>query len=243
VTSNDPKDQKDVEKNVKDAPEEPVKEEELSEEDRKLKEDLEVAVQRVCDPTEADGVKKLALELLRREIRTSTSSMTSVPKPLKFLRPSYDVLKASFETFPRGEIKTDLADVIAVLAMTMAKEGSRESLKYKLLGNSTDLGSWGHEFVRSLAGEVGEEYNSRITAEDAVDPDVSDLMAIVDAIVPFHMKHNAEPEAIDILVEVQQLDKLLSSARDRREELPASLSLPVGVLGLHVGSGRFGDAY
>jgi 26S proteasome regulatory subunit N1 len=40
---------------------------------------------------------------------------------------------------------------------------------------------------------------------------VDDLMAIVDAIVPFHMKHNAEPEAIDILVEVQKLDKLLES--------------------------------
>ncbi|KAJ0404772.1 hypothetical protein P43SY_005596 [Pythium insidiosum] len=211
VTSTDPKGKNDAEKQAKDVPEELVKDEELSDEDRKLKEDLEVAVQRVCEPSESEGVKKLALELLRREIRTSTSSMTSVPKPLKFLRPSYEALKAAFETFAQGEIKTDLADVIAVLAMTMAKEGSRESLKYKLLGNSTDLGSWGHEFVRSLAGEVGEEYNSRITAENAVDPDVSDLMAIVDAIVPFHMKHNAEPEAIDILVEVQQLGKLLSS--------------------------------
>lgn len=95
--------------------------------------------------------------------------------------------------------------------MTMAKEGSRESLKFKLLGNSTDLGSWGHEFVRSLAGEVGEEYNARVTAEGQEDPDVSDLLAIVDAIVPFHMQHNAEPEAIDILIEVQQLSKLLES--------------------------------
>lgn len=68
-----------------------------SEEDRKLKEELEVAVKVVCDATEADGVKKSALELLRREIRTATSSMTSVPKPLKFLRPSYDALKTAFE--------------------------------------------------------------------------------------------------------------------------------------------------
>lgn len=68
-----------------------------SEEDRKLKEDLDVAVKCVCDVAEADGVKMTALELLRREIRTATSSMTSVPKPLKFLRPSYDALKAAFE--------------------------------------------------------------------------------------------------------------------------------------------------
>jgi 26S proteasome regulatory subunit N1 len=110
-----------------------------------------------------------------------------------------------------SEIKTDLADILAVLAMTMGKDGSRESLKFKLLGNSTDLGSWGHDFVRSLAGEVGEEYNARITFQVDTSPDVSDLLAIVDAIVPFHMKHNAEPEAIDILIEVQQLSKLLDS--------------------------------
>ncbi|GMF59429.1 unnamed protein product [Phytophthora fragariaefolia] len=183
----------------------------ILDEDRKLKEDLETAVARVCDRQEALGVKQLALELLRREIRSATSSMTSVPKPLKFLRPSYDHLKAAYEALAAGDTQKLMADVLAVLAMTMAKEGSRESLRFKLLGNSTDLGSWGHEFVRSLAGEVGEEYNARVTAEDAVDPDVRDLLEIVDAIVPFHMQHNAEPEAIDILIEVQQLSKLLDS--------------------------------
>jgi 26S proteasome regulatory subunit N1 len=75
-----------------------------SEEDRKLKEDLDLAVTRVCDATEEAGVKTLALEVLRREIRTSTSSMTSVPKPLKFLRPSYVPLKEAFEVM--AHIKT-----------------------------------------------------------------------------------------------------------------------------------------
>ena len=30
-----------------------------------------------------------------------------------------------------------------------------------MAGEPGDLGSWGHEFVRSLAGEVGQEYNAR----------------------------------------------------------------------------------
>jgi Holliday junction resolvasome RuvABC DNA-binding subunit len=38
---------------------------------------------------------------------------------------------------------------------------------------------------------------------------VSDLMVLVDEIVPFHLQHNAEAEAVDLLVEVQQLPKLL----------------------------------
>ena len=41
----------------------------------------------------------------RQEIRTSTSSMTSVPKPLKFLRPHYGTLKAYYETMTDSELK------------------------------------------------------------------------------------------------------------------------------------------
>lgn len=43
--------------------------------------------------------------LCRHEIRTSTSSMTSVPKPLKFLRPHYGTLKAFYEAMPESDLK------------------------------------------------------------------------------------------------------------------------------------------
>jgi hypothetical protein len=33
---------------------------------------------------------------------------------------------------------------------------------------------------------------------------VDDLMDLVKQIVPFHVKHNAEPEAVDLLMEVQK---------------------------------------
>jgi 26S proteasome regulatory subunit N1 len=46
-----------------------------------------------------------ALETLRTLIRTSTSSMTSVPKPLKFLRPHYPDLQALYEKWPPSEDK------------------------------------------------------------------------------------------------------------------------------------------
>lgn len=59
-----------------------------SEEDQQLKAELEMLVERL---KESDtGLYQPALESLRALIRTSTSSMTSVPKPLKFLRPHYD---------------------------------------------------------------------------------------------------------------------------------------------------------
>jgi 26S proteasome regulatory subunit N1 len=44
-----------------------------------------------------ESLYKAALEQLRKTIRESTSSMTSVPKPLKFLMPHYAALKAIHE--------------------------------------------------------------------------------------------------------------------------------------------------
>lgn len=78
-------------------------EEDLSEEDAALKEQLELLVERVQD-TDA-GVQKLALDTIRSEIRSATSSMTSVPKPLKFLRPHYGTLKEFFARMPVGDNK------------------------------------------------------------------------------------------------------------------------------------------
>ncbi|KAK4749802.1 hypothetical protein SAY87_027251 [Trapa incisa] len=178
------------------------KDEDLSEEDLALKQQLELYVERVQDPN--PGLQKAALESMRHEIRSSTSSMTSVPKPLKFLRPHYGTLKAYYETMAESDLKKYLADILSVLALTMSAEGERESLKYRLLGSEGDIGSWGHEYVRNLAGEIAQEYSKRQGEETPFD----DLVVLVQQIVAFHMKHNAEPEAVDLLMEVECLDML-----------------------------------
>lgn len=64
-----------------------IVQDELSPEDKALLEGLELAVARTRD--ENPAIISNALEHLRKEIRSSTTSMTSVPKPLKFLRPHY----------------------------------------------------------------------------------------------------------------------------------------------------------
>jgi len=222
----------------------------LSEEDRELKERLETCVETVAnnakDPAVTTVLRLQALNIMVTELRTATSSMTSVPKPLKFLRPQFPILKAAFQKLPKeptdGEmlqLRARLADVLAVLAMTLAptEESPRESLQFKLSamldhgkykdqtsktemqvddekkGDEDDnLGSWGHEFVRSLAGEIGQEYNARVV-NDGADPEsdepFEDLLKMVRSIVPFHVSHNAEAEAVDLLIEVQRLQYLL----------------------------------
>lgn len=74
-----------------------------TEEDQKKKEDLELMVERVksSDPE----IARNALELLKTEIRSSTSSMTAVPKPLKFLRTHRNTLVETHAAMAPGANK------------------------------------------------------------------------------------------------------------------------------------------
>lgn len=60
-----------------------------------MKEKLELLVERLTDRDVAQRVN--ALDQLKLEISGATSTMTSVPKPLKFLSPIYATVKAAVE--------------------------------------------------------------------------------------------------------------------------------------------------
>jgi 26S proteasome regulatory subunit N1 len=75
-----------------------------------LKDALDLLVERSQDPDE--GIQRTALENLKKEIRSATSSMTSVPKPLKFLRPHYENLKKFHEQMREAENKVCNTDNI-----------------------------------------------------------------------------------------------------------------------------------
>ena len=142
-------------------------------------------------------------------IRASTTSMTSVPKPLKFMNPHYDTMKTVYEKIPKSHVaKIKCADVVSVLAMTMSEE--RECLKYKMEGNTSteEIELWGHEYVRHLSGEVVNEYNNLSEEEENFENNKASLVELAKKIVPSQMKHNTEAEACDLLMEVEQLDLL-----------------------------------
>uniref|UniRef100_A0A7S4T185 Uncharacterized protein n=1 Tax=Alexandrium monilatum TaxID=311494 RepID=A0A7S4T185_9DINO len=192
------------EKEKKDKKKDKDKKEELSEEDRQKKEELELLVQRAQDPDV--GVAKLALETMVTELKTSTSSMTSVPKPLKFLRPHYPALTEHYAKMPESSLKSFFADILSILSTTMQKEGSRQSLKYRLNGTKEGLTGWGHEYIRNLSGEIAEEFRERTEKEQ----DVKELLDLVEEIVPFNMAHNAECDAVDLLCEVDRVQSIVT---------------------------------
>lgn len=130
--------------------------------------------------------------------------MTSVPKPLKFMRPHYDTMKTVYEKITDEKTKELCSDVISVLAMSMGE--GRECLKYRLTGSALEIGEWGHEYVRHLSGEIAGEWD-QITGDDA-EAIRKKLVDLAREIVPYNMAHNAEAEACDLLMEIERLDLL-----------------------------------
>lgn len=176
--------------------------EELSEEDQQLKSELDMLVERLTEPD--TSLYKAALEAIKDSIKTSTSSMTAVPKPLKFLRPHYEPMTKLYEQWPAGEDKTSLADVLSVIGMTFSDEDRQDTLKYRLLAPTSDIGSWGHEYTRHLALEIGEVYTKRVT-EDEPYQDLIDLALVL---VPLFLKSNAEADAVDLMSELEIIEDI-----------------------------------
>lgn len=174
-------------------------EEELSEEDRQLKESLEGLVEKLnlADSSEYED----ALEKLKTYLRESTSSMTAIPKPLVFLQPHYALLKEAYDRWDQPQLKSKFADVLSLLGSSNEKMAA---LKYRLLSSEPGVVEWGHEYVRHLALEIGEEYGSRLEQEQKTD----DLMDLALQIVPFFLEHNGEADAVDLLLEVEGVSRL-----------------------------------
>ena len=108
----------------------------MSDEDKELKERLDTCVSTLINKEKeasvTTSIRSNALDVIVTELRSATASMTSVPKPLKFLRPHFAALKEVYTEVEKPgvnldvqmlELRARLADVLAVLAMTMGKPG------------------------------------------------------------------------------------------------------------------------
>lgn len=220
VTQQSAKDQK----NNKKQKSQENEEEQLSEEDLKLKSDLELLVERLKEnDTNLYGP---SLDKLKEFIKSSTSSMTAVPKPLKFLRPHYIEMCAIYDKWSSKELKSSLAEVLSVLAMTYSENNKHDSLKFAILCENLNIVSWGHEYICHLALEIGEVYNDQVEREGSGKATPGELqesstvksegfefskeviLQLSLEIVPYFLKHNGEADAVDLLLEIESIEKL-----------------------------------
>ncbi len=117
------------------------------------------------------------------------------------------------------------ADILSVLAMTYSDTQPRGTLRYRLLSASlrpadsplADPGTWGHEYVRHLAAELGEEFVVQEQGELEDKPDdkkvapigtIEELRSLGRQCATFLLAHNAEPDAVDLLEELEIVDQI-----------------------------------
>ena len=151
--------------------------------------------------------------MIKHEITTATSSMTSIPKPLKFIRLRFDEIKSFYDKFipSTGQDKnyklmlSDLISVILTVVSQKDEEGKELTiLSYVLSGTRKDLTSWGIEYIRSLCSDIGQEYVLRLDKDEPT----NDLLDLVKAFVPYLIKQHCESDAIDLLIEVESIDEI-----------------------------------
>ena len=90
--------------------------------------------------------------------------------------------------------------------MTFADEEKLDTLKYRLLSPSKDIGSWGHEYMRHLALEIGQEFQTRLNEDKSTE----NLTELALSLVPFFLSHNAEADAVDILSELEMIEQIMN---------------------------------
>ncbi|KAF6768671.1 hypothetical protein AHF37_06624 [Paragonimus kellicotti] len=186
---------------------------ELSEEDKQLQDELNMLVERLEEPNVT--LYKPALESMCNLIRSSTTSMTSVPKPLKFMMPHYSRIKKIYENIGDVSTKRLCADVVSVIGMTVTDkpEFRFDTLNYRLLGSGGEIGAWGHEYVRHLTAQIvatwqEKDLSSPVEVADVNVVERDQYVALVHLIIPYLMDHNAESEAIDLCIELEKLSLL-----------------------------------
>ncbi|KAG5490545.1 hypothetical protein JKF63_00665 [Porcisia hertigi] len=181
------------------------KERKLSEEDMRIKEEVELLVTRAAD-SDVD-IAKVAVERLVDLLRTSSSgSLAAVPPPLKHVRALFPELEAALKNTQNPFISRRLHDLLSFISMTLeSNNGGRTLLEHKLKGTKDDLAQWGHEYLRFLAGAIGEEWRERAAGKESADY----LDGFVDQIVSYMLAHQDEATAIDLLMEIDGVTRIL----------------------------------
>ncbi|OHS94200.1 Proteasome/cyclosome repeat family protein [Tritrichomonas foetus] len=144
-----------------------------------------------------------AVDILIDELKKSTSSMTSVPKPMKHLIPFMEQLKEAYETFSNNEYRRKMADLLSLLSIVDI-EKTFDILIYRLACPIENIGTWGHEYVRCLTLVLVRAH------ENPADfPNTGQLDTLIGQISQYYMEHNDEPDACDLLLKVGKLDDIL----------------------------------
>ena len=188
------------------------KESTLSDEDIRIMEGVDLCVSRIQDSNLE--IASSAVDQLGSMMRdTYSNSLTGIPKPLKYLRPHIPSLTERYEALSKipntglpENFLQRLSDILSILSMAFpSAEKQTQCLDWKRKGTLA-LDIWGHHYVRQLSTQFvttwkGAEKETQLRES---------LLPLLQEIVQFEFSHNGEPNAVDLLLEIDRMDLLTS---------------------------------
>ena len=94
------------------------------------------------------AIQMNSYNMIKTEITTSTTSMTSIPKPIKFMITHYPAIKEFyFKLANDNKFKLYLSDLLAILVI-VSPSATETSLSFVMSGTKHDITSWGQEFIK-----------------------------------------------------------------------------------------------
>lgn len=193
------------------------KKNQLSEEDEKFKAELEAQVEKL-EEKDVD-VRAETILKLKETILSSTSSMTSIPKPLKFLNPHYDKLagiykeaKGSQEWDPK--MISHFATILSLLSMVQSEDDC-PVLTYALeIKERIPFAGFGHEYTVQLQSQIKIWYEKHLKDQDGEATTEKrkhfeqHIWPLALESITYLLDQNSVVEAVDLLVELEKTDSI-----------------------------------
>jgi len=193
------------------------KKQQLSEEDEKFKAELEGHVEKLEEKD--SGVRAETILKLKETILSSTSSMTSIPKPLKFLNPHYEKLAGVYKeakSSSEWDQKTisNFATILSLLSMVQP-EVDEPVLTYALeIKESIPFSGFGHEYTVQLQSQIKnwyEKYLKDLDGEATLEKREyfeKHIWPLAIESIKYLLDQNSVVEAVDLLVELEKTDSI-----------------------------------
>ena len=192
----------------------------LTEAELSVIEALSLIMERLSEPHSSTEVKLFALESLKTQLRSSPTSssapsgVASVPLGLRFMKDFYPDLVKLCDKISSTDTNLSLSifKVLSYLAIVYGEQG----VAFKFLRQVYSIG--GPNAVIPTLEEWGHEYAKRISVE-LINQENLVVDECVDCVIKFFFKHHSEPEACDILIELDCLDRITSLINPQDDDI------------------------
>lgn len=190
---------------------------------------LQLIMDRIQEPQSSLEVKLFAVDSLKNQLKSSGGAkeasgvISSIPLGLKFMKEHYQrlcdiyrLMRANEKQPSNKQLSIALANVISYLSMVYGSEEEEGGACFSYLLQVFALG--GPEAVNAALEEWGHEYAKRLSLE-IINNAHSSAVDCIDVLIKYFLKHHAEPEACDVLVEIGMLSRLVGIVDPAKDDI------------------------